>query len=151
MAPPTEHSPKTETERVLIEQWQKAYELAGELIAMMRVNVAHGKFGGVTVDQLDQHLKPFDDRLCSLRPAIPVFSDHNEEQVAIENLAVELRHLLWADANDMTQGAMVGCPVECIAFAKWWIQRQKGLPTDVPGGYEVFREDSAERAATADS
>ena len=58
----------------------------------------------------------------------------------IEDLAVELRALLWGDANDMTQGAMVGEPVECIAFAKWWIQRAKGLATDVPGNYPVFRE-----------
>ena len=60
-----------------------------------------------------------------------------EEQVS--QLAVELRALVWDDATDMMQGAMAGCPVECLAFAKWWIQRAKGLPTDVPGGYLVFR------------
>ena len=60
----------------------------------------------------------------------------------LEDLAVELRALLWEDANDMTRGAMVGEPVECIAFAKWWIQRAKGLPTDVPGNYPIFRENT---------
>jgi ferredoxin len=63
-----------------------------------------------------------------------------EEQVS--QLAVELRALVWDDATDMMQGAMAACPVECLAFAKWWIQRAKGLPTDVPGDYQVFRENA---------
>jgi ferredoxin len=63
-----------------------------------------------------------------------------EEQVS--QLAVELRALVWDDATDMMQGAMAGCPVECLAFAKWWIQRAKGLPTDVPDDYPVFRHNA---------
>ena len=63
-----------------------------------------------------------------------------EEQVS--QLAVELRVLVWDDATDMMRGAMAGCPVECLSFAKWWIQRAKGLPTDVPGDYPVFRHNA---------
>lgn len=56
----------------------------------------------------------------------------NHERNAAEHeelvqLAVELRDLLFDDANGMMQGAMVVSPVECVAFAKWWIQRQKRL------------------------
>lgn len=59
----------------------------------------------------------------------------NHERIAEEHdklvqLAVELRDLLFDDANGMMQGAMAGSPVECVAFAKWWIQRQKGLKPD---------------------
>ena len=61
----------------------------------------------------------------------------------VENIAIRLREMLWDDATDMTQGAMVGHPVECLAFAEWWIQRAKGLPTTVPGDYPVFRANKA--------
>jgi phage gp29-like protein len=53
-----------------------------------------------------------------------------EEHADLVQLAVELRELLFDDANGVMQGAMVGSPVECVAFAKWWIQRQKGLRPD---------------------
>jgi len=52
--------------------------------------------------------------------------DKAEHQELVQ-LAVELRELLFDDANGMMKGAMVGSPVECVAFAKWWIQRQKGF------------------------
>ena len=47
-------------------------------------------------------------------------------------MAVELRGLLFDDASVIMRGAMIGCPVECLAFAKWWIQRAKGIPFDDP-------------------
>lgn len=53
-------------------------------------------------------------------------SEWNEHEELVK-MAVELRGLLFCDASDIMQGAMVGCPVECLAFAKWWIQRAKGL------------------------
>ena len=52
-----------------------------------------------------------------------------ERNEQLEKLAIELRELLWDDASCVMQGAMVGCPIECIAFAKWWIQREKGFET----------------------
>lgn len=53
-----------------------------------------------------------------------------------EQLILELRDLLFDDASDTMQGAMIGCPIECLAFAKWWIERAKGLPV----GKGIFRE-----------
>jgi len=68
---------------------------------------------------------------------------HNEHEELVK-LAMELRTLLFEDANDMMQGAMVGCPVECVAFAKWWIQRAKGIPFDDPFDASAFRDSNVE-------
>ena len=82
---------------------------------------------------------------CQQEPCCASFADLPfEEQVS--RIAVELRVMVWDDANDMMQGAMAGCPMECLAFAKWWIQRAKGLPTDVPGDYPVFRHNAGSMA-----
>lgn len=67
----------------------------------------------------------------------------------VENIAIRLREMLWDDATDMMQGAMVGHPVECLAFAEWWIQRAKGLPTTVPGDYPVFRANVSDQATAS--
>lgn len=53
--------------------------------------------------------------------------DEYEELVKI---AGELRDLIFEDADDTMQGAMVGSPVECLGFAKWWIQQAKGVEPD---------------------
>lgn len=45
----------------------------------------------------------------------------------IDSIAIRIREILFDDASDMMQGAMVGSPIECLAFAEWWIQRQKGM------------------------
>lgn len=52
------------------------------------------------------------------------------EHQAMLSLAAEIRGLIFEDANEMMQGAMISSPVECLAFAKWWIQRAKGLQPD---------------------
>ncbi len=57
-------------------------------------------------------------------------NDNKEELEKLTKLAVELRDLLFDDASSVMQGGMVGSPVECVAFAKWWIQRAKGLEPD---------------------
>jgi dUTP pyrophosphatase len=54
----------------------------------------------------------------------------DDEIDSMVELAIELRGLLFDDATAMMQGAMVGKPSECIAFAKWWIQRAKGIKPD---------------------
>lgn len=54
----------------------------------------------------------------------------DEEHEELVKMAAELRELIFDDATDMMQGAMVGCPIECLAFAKWWIQRAKGINPD---------------------
>ena len=64
---------------------------------------------------------------------------HNEHEELVK-LAVELREILFDDASDMMQGAMVGCPVECVAFAKWWIQRVKNIPFDDSFDASAFKE-----------
>ena len=51
----------------------------------------------------------------------------HEDYNAMVGEAIKLRELLFEDASWMTRGAMVGSPVECIAFARAWIQRAKGL------------------------
>lgn len=45
-------------------------------------------------------------------------------------LSAEIRDLIFEDGDGTMQGAMTGSPVECLAFAKWWIQRAKGLQPD---------------------
>ena len=57
-------------------------------------------------------------------------SCNEEEHKELVKLALELREILFDDASSMMQGAMVGSPVECVAFAKCWIQRAKGMPVD---------------------
>lgn len=65
---------------------------------------------------------------------------NEEEYEWLVKLAAELRELIFDDATDMMQGAMVGSPVECLAFAKWWIQRAKGIE---PDEHNYFRSSNA--------
>lgn len=77
----------------------------------------------------------------------------NEHEELVQ-MAVELRGLLFGDASDIMQGAMVGCPVECLAFAKWWIQRAKGIPFDDPLDACAFKNESViapQKATDTDS
>ncbi len=65
---------------------------------------------------------------------------HNWPATEVEGmatLAAELRELIADDASDMMVGAMIGSSVECLAFAKSWIQRVKGLKPDLD---DVFAE-----------
>ena len=55
--------------------------------------------------------------------------------------AIELREILFDDASAVMQGAMVGRPEECLAFAIWWIQKAKGLDCDLSGQPELFSEE----------
>lgn len=45
--------------------------------------------------------------------------------IGLEDLAAEIRDLIFDDADQNTQGAMIGCPIECLVFAKKWIQERK--------------------------
>lgn len=72
--------------------------------------------------------------------AVEMAAQAEAKLAVIENMAVELRRLLWEEASGAMQGAMVSCPVECIAFAKLWIQRELGQKVDVPGDYPVFTQ-----------
>lgn len=50
-----------------IEQQREALaKLAGEMIAMIQVNVAQGTFQNATIEQVNEHLKPWIDRLTTL-------------------------------------------------------------------------------------
>ena len=44
-----------------------------------------------------------------------------------EEVAVEIRELIFEDASDVMQGAMVAEPGEIFGFAREWIKKQKGL------------------------
>lgn len=59
----------------------------------------------------------------------PLVADENEYGEMIK-LAAEIRELLYEDGDGTMQMAMIGSPVECLGFAKWWIQRAKGLKPD---------------------
>lgn len=51
----------------------KGVTLAGELIAMIRINAHRGTFATATVAEIEAHLKPWIDRLLELRAAeIPI-------------------------------------------------------------------------------
>jgi hypothetical protein len=50
---------------------EKASTLAGELIAMIRVNALRGTFATATFEEIEDHLKPWIARLMGIRhPAI---------------------------------------------------------------------------------
>jgi hypothetical protein len=48
------------------EQLQKSINLAAELIAMIRINVMRDTFREATIEQVDEHLKPWIARLQEL-------------------------------------------------------------------------------------
>lgn len=52
-------------------RWHKSAELAGEIIAMIRVNVMRDTFREATIEQVDEHLKPWIERLAALQPVPP--------------------------------------------------------------------------------
>ena len=54
-------------------------------------------------------------------------TNERDEYSEMVEEAILLRELIFEDASWMTRGAMVGSPVECIAFARAWIQRAKGI------------------------
>lgn len=59
-----------ETIDFLERRLHKALELSGELIAMIRINVMRDSFRDVTIEQADEHLKPWIKRLneIALKP-----------------------------------------------------------------------------------
>ena len=78
--------------------------------------------------------------------AVEMAAQAEAKLATIEDIAVQLRELLWAEASGMMQGAMVSCPAECIAFAKWWIQKELGRKIDVPDDYPVFKPNVSDQA-----
>jgi len=67
---------------------EKAATLAGELIAMIRVNALRGTFATATFEEIEDHLKPWIARLMEIRhrPIIPAIRETNTEEVAGEAL-----------------------------------------------------------------
>lgn len=49
------------------EQLQKSINLAAELIAMIRINVMRDTFREATIEQVDEHLKPWIKRLDEIK------------------------------------------------------------------------------------
>jgi hypothetical protein len=56
--------------------------------------------------------------------------DAHEEFVFYE-LAADIRSLICGDFDEAAQSAMVGSAVDVLGFAKAWIARQRGLPTEM--------------------
>lgn len=60
---------------------EKAATLAGELIAMIRVNALRGTFATATFEEIEDHLKPWIARLMEIRhrPIIPAIRETNDQ------------------------------------------------------------------------
>jgi len=65
---------------------EKAATLAGELIAMIRVNALRGTFATATFEEIEDHLKPWIARLMEIRhrPIIPAIRETNDQGLATE-------------------------------------------------------------------
>jgi len=50
-----------------IEQRDRLRVIAGELIAMIRMNIMLGKFEKCTIEQIDEHIKPWIDNIAALK------------------------------------------------------------------------------------
>ena len=63
---------------------EKAATLAGELIAMIRLNALRGTFATATFEEIEDHLKPWIARLMEIRhrPIIPAIRETNTEGLA---------------------------------------------------------------------
>lgn len=61
-----------ETVARLETQRNEATKLAGELLAIIRVNHANDNFAICSPEQLDAFLRPYDARLLAIRP-LPIF------------------------------------------------------------------------------
>ena len=57
-------------------RWHESSALAGQLVAMIRMNVKAGTFATATVEQVEHHLKPLIERLDAVKP-VPNFSPTN--------------------------------------------------------------------------
>jgi hypothetical protein len=51
----------------ICEQRDKLAIIAGELIAMIRLNVANGRFADCTIQQIDEHLNPRVEKIASIK------------------------------------------------------------------------------------
>jgi hypothetical protein len=65
-----------ETVATLEDRRDEAAKLAGELLALIRVNHANDRFSVCSIEQLDEFLKPYDARLLAIRP-LPTFPPTN--------------------------------------------------------------------------
>jgi hypothetical protein len=68
-------------EKPICRDCEKAATLAGELIAMIRVNAMRGTFATATVEEIEDHLKPWIARLMEIRPRpiIPAIRETNTQ------------------------------------------------------------------------
>jgi len=51
----------------LIDQRDRLEKIAGELIAMIRMNVIGRTFEGCTIEQIDKHLKPWINEIAAVK------------------------------------------------------------------------------------
>jgi hypothetical protein len=65
---PIEFARKLERELAAVtEQRDRITTIARELIAMIRINVMVGRFAECTVEQIDEHLKPWIDKIAAVK------------------------------------------------------------------------------------
>ncbi len=65
---PIEFARKLERELTAVtEQRDRITTIARELIAMIRINVMVGRFAECTVEQIDEHLKPWIDKIAAVK------------------------------------------------------------------------------------
>jgi hypothetical protein len=59
---------RLESEIIAVEeQRDRLAVIASELIAMIRMNVSSGLFGKYTIEQLDEHLKPWIEKIAVVK------------------------------------------------------------------------------------
>jgi len=69
---PIEFARKLERELAAVtEQRDRITTIARELIAMIRINVMVGRFAECTVEQIDEHLKPWIDKIAAVKGGQP--------------------------------------------------------------------------------
>jgi hypothetical protein len=69
---PIEFARKLERELAAVtEQRDRITTIARELIAMIRINVMVGRFAECTVEQIDEHLKPWIDKIAAVKGGKP--------------------------------------------------------------------------------
>lgn len=63
-----------------------------------------------------------------------------EEEVEILNIIAESRELIFDEASDDMLFSIVGNPIDCMNFIKYWIQKRKGIDVEKNIGFNPFKE-----------
>lgn len=62
-----------------------------------------------------------------------------EEEKEILNILAEIRSLLWDESSEEFHPDLISFPVSCASFAKWWIEKQRGIFDKEKIGFNPFK------------